>query len=290
MSSDWIDLLVNIALGIIMFGIGLSLTFNDFKELFKFPKAIFIGLISQIIILPLLSFSIAYISNLSNEMKIGIIIIALCPVGASSNLIVHLFKGNVALSVSLTIINSILTLFTIPFITNIALYTFLNQLSEIQLSAIETFIHLLINVIIPAALGIAINHYFPIISKKTKKPLNFILPTILGLVFTLKIFFGNDENSLSLQFSEILKITPYVLSLNVIGMFSGYYIAKFFKQKPTNRITIAIEVGLQNTAMALVIAGSLLNNYEMEKPILVYAMFTFFTALIFAWFYSKGHK
>jgi BASS family bile acid:Na+ symporter len=287
---DLINILVNVALAVIMFGIGLSLTINDFKNLFKLPKPIFVGFLTQIFVLPILSFSIAYFSNLSPEMKVGIIIIAICPVGTSSNLIVHLFKGNVALSVSLTLINSLISPLTIPFITNLGLYIFLHQHSEISISILDSIVQLGLNVLLPAALGITIRHFFSDFAKRSEKPLKFILPIILALVFTLKIFFGGNDKNSSLSISEILNILPYVLSLNILGMFAGYYIAGITRLQLKNRITIAIEVGLHNTALALVVAGTLLKNYEMQKPILVYAMFTFFTALIFAWYFSRGLK
>lgn len=281
------NLLVNVALVIIMLGIGLSLTFGDFKNLFFRPKPIYIGFLSQILILPAIAFSIASIANLPPAMKVGIIIIAACPVGASSNLIVHLFKGDVALSISLTIINSILTPITIPIITNIALNIFMHEQADISLSVAESLSHIGLNVIIPATIGVFVRHYFEKFAKGLEKPLKYILPVILGLVFTIKIFFGETHPEESMTISEVIDIAPYVLGLNLIAMFAGYYIAKRFRLEGKFRLTIAIEVGLQNTALALLIAGNILNNYTMEKPILVYAMFTFFSALLFAWYFSK---
>ncbi|MBN2892195.1 MAG: bile acid:sodium symporter family protein [Bacteroidales bacterium] len=285
-----IDLFVNIALAVIMLGIGLSLTFKDFKNLFSKPKPIFVGFLSQIIVLPVLAFSISTISHLPDAMKVGIVIIAICPVGASSNLIVHLFRGNVALSISLTIINSLLTPITIPLITNFALRMFMNENADIQLSFWNSISQIGLNVLLPAFIGILIRHYNHIFAKKLEKPLKYILPLILGIVFTLKIFFGDENASNSLTFRDVIEIAPYVLGLNIIGMFAGYYIARWNRLARRYRLTIAIEVGLQNTALALLIAGNLLNNYTMEKPILVYAMFTFFSALLFAWYFSRKPK
>ncbi len=286
MTPEFIDILVNIALGIIMLGIGISLTFKDFKNLFIRPKPIIVGFLSQIIILPLISFTIASISHLPAAMKVGIVIIAICPVGASSNLIVHLFKGNVALSISLTVINSILTPISIPIIANIALSVFMHENANISLSVFESILQIASNVILPATIGILIRHFYENFAKKIEKPLKFILPIILGIVFTFKIFFGEANAENNITFSEIIEIAPYVLGLNIIGMFSGYYIARSFRLASRYRLTIAIEVGLQNTALALVVAGNMLNNYTMEKPILVYALLTFFSAIAFAWYFS----
>ena len=108
------DILVEITLVIIMVGIGMSLTFNDFKNVFLYPKSILTGIGSQLLILPLLSFCLAYFSPLNVYGKLGIVLIALCPVGTTSNILVHLFKANTALSISMTIVNSILSPFYIP--------------------------------------------------------------------------------------------------------------------------------------------------------------------------------
>lgn len=288
--NEVIDILVNIALAIIMLGIGLSLTFSDFKNLFIRPKTLLIGFLSQIILLPILSFSIASISGLTPEMKVGIIIIAICPVGSSSNLIVHIFRGNVALSISLTILNSILTPVSVPFMTNLALNHFLGASADISLSYTDSLVHIFLIVLIPVFLGILIRHYKQNFAIKFEKPLKYILPLILGIVFTLKIFFSESDSGRNLLFSEIIRIAPFVLALNILGMYGGYYFARTFRLARRFRLTIAIETGLQNTALALLIAGNLLNNFEMEKPILVYAMFTFFTALIFGWYFSRGLK
>ncbi len=273
-----------------MFGLGLSLSFADFKNLFKVPKPIIIGYLSQIILLPVISFSLAYLSNLPDAMKVGLVIIAICPVGTSSSLIIHLFKGNVALSLSLTVINSLTAPFTIPIFTNLALFFFMKQSADISLSMLDSIIHIGLNIIVPALLGIIVRQYFLEFALKSEKKLKYILTLILLLVFSLKIFFGGDENTAGLTFSEVLYIAPFVLGLNIIGMYSGFLVAKIFNLELKNKITVAIEVGLHNTALALVVAGTMLKNYEMEKPILVYAMFTFFTAMIFAWYYSKPLK
>jgi len=290
LTPENINILVNIALGIIMFGLGLSLSFADFKNLFKVPKPIIIGYLSQIILLPVISFSLAYLSNLPDAMKVGLVIIAICPVGTSSSLIIHLFKGNVALSLSLTVINSLTAPFTIPIFTNLALFFFMKQSADISLSMLDSIIHIGLNIIVPALLGIIVRQYFLEFALKSEKKLKYILTLILLLVFSLKIFFGGDENTAGLTFSEVLYIAPFVLGLNIIGMYSGFLVAKIFNLELKNKITVAIEVGLHNTALALVVAGTMLKNYEMEKPILVYAMFTFFTAMIFAWYYSKPLK
>ncbi len=288
--ENFTDTLVNLALAIIMLGIGLSLKISDFKNLFRNPKAIIIGLVSQLVLLPLIAYIVTSVSNLSAEIKVGIIIIAICPVGASSNLIVHLFKGNLALSIALTIINSILIPFTVPILVKMALKIYLAKDTEISLPILDSIVHIFFNVLIPALLGITFRHYFERIALILEKPLKFILPAILGSVFAIKIFFSTGSANNGLSLNEILHITPFVLALNIGGMYAGYYLARYFKLALKFRLTVAIETGLQNTALALVVTGILLNNHEMEKPVIVYALFTFFTAILFAWYFMRKKK
>src|SRR5512140_228698 len=132
------DLLLSLILALIMLGVGLSLTPGSFRNLFLFPKPLLIGLASQIIILPLIAFIISYFSNMSLPLKVGLIILAACPGGTTSGVLTYFFKGNVALSITFTSINSILTLFTIPFIVNLSLLHFYGKSTMIHLSYIET--------------------------------------------------------------------------------------------------------------------------------------------------------
>ena len=120
-SDSYIDYLISLVLAAIMFGLGLSLTFSNFKQIMLRPKAFFVGLGAQMIFLPLVAFLILLFSGLPDVFKVGIMILAVCPGGTTSGFVTYLFKGNVALSISLTVVNSILTLFTIPFVVNLAL-------------------------------------------------------------------------------------------------------------------------------------------------------------------------
>ncbi len=284
--SNISNILVNFSLAIIMLGIGFSLTFDDFRKIFLHPKALLAGLLAQLIALPILSFSISGISNLSPEMKVAIVIIAACPVGASSSLIVHLFKGNVALSISLAVVNSIIVPFSAPLVVNIALRFYLGRETEIVLDLLETISQIFIHIVIPATVGVIVRHYKPGFALGMEKPLRIALPILLATVFIIKIFFSDTETNQGLTSHEFVHIVPWVLMLNIAGMYAGYFIGKMMRFDKTIMVTIAIEVGLQNTALALMITGSILKNTTMEKPVLVYAMLTFFTAVLFAWKYS----
>lgn len=285
----YVDILVNAVLAIIMLGVGLSLTVYDFKQILVSPKAIITGLTIQIFLIPLIAFVIAYISGLSPEQRVGIVLVSTCASGASSNLITHLVRGNVALAITMTSLNSLLTIFTLPFIVSMALIMFLGKETQITLPILETILQIFLVTIVPAAIGIIIRKINMQFAKSLDKPLRIILPVLLCIVFVIKIFAGKSQGGSGITFSETLYISPYVLLLNVLAMAAGLFISKLVKLEYRNQYTIAIEVGLHNTALALLVAGTILKSPEMEMPALVYAMFTFFTAILFIYI-VKGKR
>lgn len=279
-----------IVIGIIMFNLGLTLTLQDFKNIFAQPKPLIIGLTCQMILLPLIAFGIASISGLSPILKIGIIIIAACPGGATSNLITYLLKGDVPLSISLTVVNNILILFSIPALVYVALQVFLDQPEMIEMPVVRTITRIFFMILIPTLTGIAIRAKFRKFSTVTARYLKYITTALLALVFTLVIFEKNGGERTS--FSEYLQVAPYVLSLNILGMLSGYFIARLLRFKIARRITLSVEVGIQNSALAITIASSqmFLGSHEMALPALVYGLFTFFNAVLFGLLIKKWGK
>ena len=275
-------------LAIIMVGMGLSLTKHDFKNILVHPKSLLLGLASQMIILPAIAFGISTISTLSNELKVGIIIISACPGGATSNLITHLLKGRVALSISLTTVNSLLTLVTVPIIVIFGLKSFMGETTALQMPVVNTILKILLITLVPTAVGIFIRAKRPGLSKSLEKPLRYIMPLMLGTVFLVAILGGrgaDPQGTLNLY----LRITPWVLMLNLAGMLTGFLVARIFRLGRRNEVTLSIEVGIQNSALAITIASSqmFLNNYMMAAPAVVYGLFTFFNAVIFGYLVKK---
>lgn len=281
------DFMITSALAIIMMGIGLSLTFADFKNIFLYPKALIIALSVQLAIIPSIAFLIAAISGLSDGAKVGIVIISACASGASSNLITHLFKGNVALAISMTTINSLLTVFWVPFIVDLALSAFMGRTAGITLDFWDTALQIFAIILIPATLGMVIRALKPGIAFKLETPLKYILPLILASVFSIKLFGGEKIGGTEITFSEGWEILPWCLLLNILAILSGFFIARLLKLNFKNQFTVSIEVGLHNTTLALLIAGTILKIPEMEKPAVIYAMFSFFTAVISVFIFKK---
>jgi bile acid:Na+ symporter, BASS family len=281
------DYMVTITLFIIMLGIGMSLTAGDFKNIFLHPKALTTALVVQLFIIPLLAFVIAFISPLTAAEKVGLVIVSACASGASSNLITHLFKGNVALAISMTTINSIITVFWVPFVVGIALPVFMGRSAEIHLPFLETVLEIFIIVLLPATLGMLFRAWKPGISQKLEKPLKFILPLILAAVFSIKLFGGQKVGGAGMDFSTMILLLPFCLLLNIGAMFAGWHSARTLKLNFQVQYTIAIEVSVHNTTLALLIAGTLLKIPGMENPAIVYAMFSFFTAVLFVYLLKR---
>ncbi|OWY24279.1 bile acid:sodium symporter [Sphingobacteriales bacterium UPWRP_1] len=265
-----------------MLGMGLSLTFSDFKQVFNRPKALTLGLIAQMVLLPAVAFLIAALFKLPPEIKAGLVLIAACPGGASSNLVNHLLKGNVALSISLTAINSILTLFTIPFVVNLGMYVFLGAGSNIELPVLQTIRSIFLLTVLPAIAGVYLRGKFARLSDQLEQPLRFILPAVLFTAFLGVLIFDRQENGTSLN--ALTHRLPLAILLNFFGMAAGYLLCLSAKLSKPVRITIAVEVGLQNSSLAIFIATTLLHSSQMAVVAVLYGITSFFVTIATGWF------
>lgn len=279
-----------VTLGLIMINLGLSLRLRDFSVIFSDPKALIAGLACQLILLPSLAFLIAAISGLPDPIKIGIVIIAVCPGGATSNLITYLLKGDVALSISLTSINSVLILVTIPAYTMLAARVFIGEDALIYLPFIPTVLKIFSMILLPTAIGILIRWKVPKQAKIVEKHMKYITTILLAIVFIFVIIYSGNKTGYS--FGLYLKIAPLVFILNVAGMVSGYYTGRFLRFGKPRLITLSVEVGIQNSALAITIATSpvFLNDPRIAIPAVIYGMLTFFNAVIFGYIIHRWHN
>ena len=260
---ELVDVLVSVVLALIMFGIGVSLTFHEIELLFTHPKALIVSLFSQMIILPVIAFSIGFIFDIPNYIKVGLVILAASPGGTTSGFITYLFKGNTALAIVLIAVNSILALFTIPFIVNISLHQFEGVDRQFLLPFWNTFGEIFIFTIIPIIIGVLVRQFNTKLAENISKYVKPVLIVLLGLVFVLK-FVGLDGVS-GIKNTEIIEILPYALLINILLLFTGLFIAKFFKLGLKNEITISIESAVHNTTLAFLISGMLLHNENYGK-------------------------
>ncbi len=289
-SYSLIDVLLSTILALIMFGVGLSLTPRNFKDIFLFPRPLFIGLASQIIVLPVIAFIIAFFSNMPVPFKVGLIILAACPGGTTSGVLTYLFKGNVALSIVFTSLNSIITLFTIPFLVNLSLLYFYGKSTVIHLSYLETIIQIFSVTIIPAGIGVWVRNWKPDFALKAQRPIKFLLIVALGIIFIIYFFADRKSGGTGISLKEIFNILPYALLLNALCMAWGFFLGLITKLGTRNSYTIGIEASVHNTTLAFLVAGTLLQDPEMVKPSLIYAMFSFWTAMIYSYIIKKANK
>jgi BASS family bile acid:Na+ symporter len=285
MQSLFSDYFLPVTLAIITMGMGLSLTDKDFKNIFVQPKAAIIGLCCQMILLPVIAYLIARSIAIDPVFKVGLMIIAACPGGATSNLITYLLRGNVALSISMTAMNSLITLITIPLIVHFALEAFIQEDTAIRLNVAETIIKVFLITIVPAFLGTRIRKNYPDFAIGLEKPLRVLLPLLLLVVYAGVIFI--DQGTGSATRSDFIRIFPNTLMLNLLAMVAGFLVARIFRLRVINQFTISIEVGLQNSALAIFVAATLLKSNDMALVPVVYGSFTFFSTFLFGWSVKK---
>jgi BASS family bile acid:Na+ symporter len=286
----FIDIMISLVLAFIMFGVGLSLTTTSFKNVFFYPKSLIIGLSSQIIVLPVISFTVTYFSNLPLPFKVGLIILSTCPGGTVSGFLTYFFKGNAALSITFTSINSFITLITIPFIVNLSLVFYYGKTTEIQLSYVETIIQIFSVTIVPALIGVFVRSRYPVFAINSQRPLKMALLVALGVVFIIKFFAAETSGGTGVTASEVLVILPYALLVNALSILWGYRLGRANKLGVRNSYTIGIEAAVQNTTLAFLVAGTLLQNQDMVKPSLIYALFSFWTAIFYTWVIKRTNK
>ena len=229
-------IILAISLVIIMFGMGLSLVKNDFIRLFQNPKAIIVGLINQIILLPIIAYTLISIFNVESDIAIGVMILAACPGGPTSNLITNLAKGDNGLSISLTTANSLITIFTIPFVIDYALNHFLDTDKMVEIDKSQTLIQIFIVVIIPVSIGMLIKRAKPNFAEKMNRPVKIASGAILFLVIIGLVLKKKEDLIPYLQQAGFI-----TLALNVSTILVGLLTAKIVRLNLAQSITISIE-------------------------------------------------
>ncbi|NQV10968.1 MAG: bile acid:sodium symporter family protein [Cyanobacteria bacterium] len=274
-SSFFTAILLPLALAVVMLGMGLSLVADDFKRITRYPKAVAVGKFCQIVLLPLLGALIAIFVPMQPDLAVGLIVVALCPGGPSSNLITYLAKGDVALSVTLTAINSVITVFTIPILTNLALQHFLGDSAAIALPIGSTMQQIFVITLLPIAIGMAIRHLFPHSAGRLEKSMSRLAVGLLTLIILLLLV---REGSKLPGF--LVQVGIGVVLLNLLAMLAGLLAGQLFQLPRAQQICLAIEVGIQNGTLAIAITAGLLNNPEMAVPAAVYSLLMYGTGFV----------
>lgn len=277
-----VDFIMPVSIFLIMLGIGLELRVQDFKRVFLRPKGIITGIVCQLFLLPVLAFLLVAFWPMDPSFKIGIMLLAACPGGTISNLVTKMLAGRVALSVSLTAFNSFLILMSIPLVMNISYQIFGSEGEKLQLGFADTVQEVLFTVVIPVVSGIMLNEYYGhTFKEKLHKPLKYLLPIIMLIAFLMVIFF--DESQAEISIWKNMNLFIPLLILNLIATGSGYLVARNIKLKHKTAYTIGIEMGLQNSVLALFIANQILENSKISLIPILYGCFSLITTMGMAW-------
>lgn len=271
-------------LTVLMFDLGLTLQGKDFLLVLKRGKAVIAGMLGQLVLLPLIAWGVATILNLSELMTIGLVLIACCPGGSSSNVFSKLAKGDVALSVSLTAVSSIITLFTIPLIMQVAT-AHTGEAIGIHLPVKNLLMQNIVTMLLPIILGILIRKRWQNAADKIDRVLSKL--AFPALMFLAAVFFIQHRATIAENFST-LGIATTMLLLCAIAL--ALVLCLIFRLKTQERRTIVIEVGMQNAAQAIAIASSpfVFNDGRIAIPAIIYALMMNVILLIYVGIISKG--
>ena len=273
------DVVLPIALAFIMFSLGLGLSINDFTRIFLKPKEFFIGFLSQLIILPIVALILVYIWPLSPEIAIGVMILAAAPGGATSNILTSFAKGDVALSISLTAVISILSVITIPLILAISLSVLGTNLANQGISLMDIALKMFLIVTIPVLIGMSLSKIFNSFESLAKK-----ISTVLFFLVLLGAVLAERENVLS-YFAQAGLIT---LILNVLMMFIAFYLSKTLISNVSQQRAITLECGLQNGTLAIVVANVFFDGGAYLIPAATYSLIMYATALPYIYFLRRN--
>ena len=280
------SVVIPLCLFLIMMGMGMTLITNDFKRVLKYPKAVSIGLLNQLILLPIIGFALANIMPLRPEYAVGVMLLVLCPGGTTSNLFTFLAKGDVALSVTMTAIASVITVFSIPIVLSFSLIHFMGAGSEFQLPIIKTMISLFVITILPISIGMLIKRFAPRVADSSQ-----VLVSRFGVTFLtfLVVFLSYVQRDIIVE--ALMATGPVSLLLNLSTMALGYYSSKWLGLNLAQRTSITMEVGLQNSTLSIFMALTLLSNYDMSMTPAIYTLVMFLTAgILVRVFSSKFNK
>ncbi len=255
-----------------MFGMGLSLKLADFARLASMPKPVFIGLFGQLILLPVVAFSLATLFDASPAIAIGLMMLAACPGGTSSNLFTHIAKANLALSISLTAITTVVCVFTTPWLIAFSIEYF-TEGEPPTFSLLKTSIGLIVITLIPVCIGMLINAIKPSFAHKIEP--YFRRFSILFMILIIAKIVFDESDALIAAFPDLYVLT---IALNSIATIVGMVLARYFLLSARDGITLGIEIGTQNSTLAILIAISFLNIPEYSLVAGVYGLVMYFGA------------
>ena len=271
-----------IALGLIMFGLGLDLTPADFARVAKRPKAAAVALGCQLVVLPIVCFGLCLAFRLPPLMAVGMMLLAASPGGTVANLYSHLFRGDVALNISLTAINSVIAVFTLPIIVNLSVAYFQPGDMQVGLQFKKT-VEVFMIVLVPVMIGMAVRHLAPRFAKAMDKPVRLGSILILTVVIIGAAMSGREA-----LMANLASLVGIVVAFCLLSLSLGFIIPRLLKIERSQAVASSFEVGLHNATLAIVIAQSVLQSAEMTLPAAIYGVLMFPIAAAFGFILTRN--
>lgn len=267
--------LLVVALALVMFGLGLSLSTQDFTRLLKHPKAVVVALALQIMVLPLACYGLIVALKVPPLFAVGLMLLAASPGGISANLFSHLFGGNVAMNISLTAVNTVLSIITLPLISNWAIQHFANtgQVVPLQFGKVVEVIAI---VLVPVCIGMWVRTLTPGFAARAEKPMKVFSAVVLAVVAIGALV--KEWQALSTTFAAV---GPAVVAFNLVSLLAGYYLSRASGLDKAMATAISYEIGIHNSTLAIFIALAVLNNFQLALPAAIYSVSMYLTATLF---------
>lgn len=275
-----------IALGIVMLGLGLTLTIADFRRVVAYPRAVIISLVCQMLVLPAVCLGLVLAADLRPELAVGMMLLAASPGGSTASLFSHLFQGNVALNVTLTAINSVLALFTLPVIVNLSVAAFMGSDSSLGLQ-FDKVLQVFALVLIPIAIGMVVRQRRPAFAERMQRPVKILSIVVLMVVIVGAVLGVKDELA-----ATIGAVGLIALLFNLLSLAIGYAAPRLLRVGHRDSVASSFEIGVHNATLAITIALSpaLLNNTDIGMPPAIYGILMFFTATAFGFVAARRSR
>ncbi len=281
MNMGIITVLLPLALAIIMIGLGLELTLNDFKRVSKHPKAVLIALFCQLVILVGVAFLLCKVLSLPALLAVGLMLLAASPGGSTANLFSYLFKGDIALNISLTAINSVVAAITLPLIMNFSILHFMQENQQITLP-LSKIVQVFAIIIVPVGIGMLIRHYAPKLTEKLNKSLRIFAIVFLIAIIALAIF--AERQNIATYLTQVGLATAIFCACSLA---IGYFVPRLLGISNTQARACAFEIGIHNSTLAMTIALTVMANTTIAMPAAVYSIFMYIFAAAFGFMITR---
>jgi BASS family bile acid:Na+ symporter len=263
------------ALALVMFGLGLSLSLGDFVRLRLHPRAVLLALAIQMLLLPAVAWGLIVGLGVAPVYAVGLMLLAASPGGVSANLFSHLFGGNVAMNISLTAINTVLSIVSLPLITNWAIATFVQsgQIVPLQFGKVFEVVGV---ILVPVAIGMVVRGKQPGFAARMEKPMKAFSALVLAVFAIIAI--AKEWTALTESFASL---GPVVLAFNLLSLLAGYYLSRWAGLDKAMATAVSFEIGIHNSTLAIFVALSVLGNFQLALPAAIYSVSMYLTATLF---------